>query len=65
MAPVSILASASGASYVLASPEKIGAVSSFVIAGLGDIDGVITTAGAEGPMLERIAAAGPSIIEAG
>ena len=56
---------ASGASYVLASPEKIGAVSSFVIAGLDDIDGVITTGAAERPMLERLAAAGPSIVEAG
>ena len=53
----------SGASYILASREKIGAVSSFVIAGFSEIDGIITVAGEEKAMLDAIRAAGPQIIE--
>ncbi|MBB4124064.1 DeoR/GlpR family DNA-binding transcription regulator [Martelella radicis] len=55
----------SGSTYVLASSEKIGAVSSFVIGALGDVDGIITGAEADRAMLEAIAAAGPALIEAG
>jgi DeoR/GlpR family transcriptional regulator of sugar metabolism len=54
----------SGAAYILASPEKIGSVSSFVIADLAGLDGVITTAKADRQALAEIAAAGLTIIDA-
>jgi DeoR/GlpR family transcriptional regulator of sugar metabolism len=57
--------SMSGASYILASSEKIGAVSSFVIADFKQVDGVITTSKADRSLRNRLVSRGCRIILAG
>src|SRR3954447_2883896 len=50
--------------YVLASAEKIGAASPFVVVGLADVAGIITDAPATDPALARIAEAGVPVLAA-
>ena len=54
--------SISGASYILASSEKIGAVSPFQITDFRNVDGIITTAKADGAILSGIRGLGCDII---
>lgn len=56
--------SMSGASYILASSEKIGAVSSFEVADFKQVDGVITTANSDIDLTRRIASKGCNIFHA-
>ncbi|WP_245445432.1 DeoR/GlpR family DNA-binding transcription regulator [Agrobacterium rosae] len=54
--------SISGAAYILASSEKIGAVSSFEITEFQNVDGIITTSHADDAALASLQSAGCNII---
>lgn len=50
--------------YVLASAEKIGAASRFVVLGLGDVAGIVTDVDADEPALRDLVATGVPVLRA-
>jgi DeoR/GlpR family transcriptional regulator of sugar metabolism len=50
--------------YVLASTEKVGAISAYKVLSLSDVTAVVTDAAPDDPMLAQLSASGTDVIHA-